>query len=95
MIGIGCSFTETNFGIKFPKGKKFVHATLDPNHLNKDVVSDVGLVGDAKLTLQALIGELRQTIKANRDCRDTVAEIAAVRAEWMAKWQPLTSTRHR
>ena len=37
IIGIGCSFTETNFGIKFPKGKKFIHATLDPNHLNKDV----------------------------------------------------------
>ena len=89
VIGIGCSFTETNFGIKFPKGKKFVHATLDPNHLNKDVVSAVGLVGDAKLTLQALIGELRQTIKANRDPKDTVAEIAAVREEWMAKWRPL------
>ncbi len=67
IIGIGCSFTETNFGIKFPKGKKFIHATLDPNHLNKDVVSAVGLVGDARLTLAALIGELRQTIKANRD----------------------------
>ena len=67
VIGIGCSFTETNFGIKFPKGKKFVHATLDPNHLNKDVVSAVGLVGDAKLTLRALIGELGQTIKSNRD----------------------------
>ena len=52
IIGIGCSFTETNFGIKFPKGKKFIHATLDPNHLNKDVVSAIGLVGDAGLTLR-------------------------------------------
>ncbi len=67
IIGIGCSFTETNFGIKFPKGKKIVHATLDPNHLNKDVVSTVGLVGDAALTLDALIGELKQSIKSNRD----------------------------
>ena len=67
IIGIGCSFTETNFGIKFPKGKKIIHATLDPNHLNKDVVSTVGLVGDAALTLDALIGELKQTIKSNRD----------------------------
>ncbi len=92
VIGIGCSFTETNFGIKFPKGKKFIHATLDPNHLNKDVVSDIGLVGDAKLTLQALIGELRQTIKANRDCKDTVAEIAAVREEWMKTWLPLINS---
>ncbi len=89
IIGIGCSFTETNFGIKFPKGKKFIHATLDPAHLNKDVVSNVGLVGDAKLTLQALIGELRQTIKTNRDPKDVVAEITAIRAEWMKEWQPL------
>ena len=59
IIGIGCSFTETNFGIKLPKGKKFIHATLDPDHLNKDVPVAVGLVGDAALTLEALIGELR------------------------------------
>src|ERR1700750_317332 len=89
IIGIGCSFTETNFGIKFPKGKTFIHATLDPNHLNKDVVSAVGLVGDAKLTLAALIGELRQTIKADRDASAVVAEITAVREEWMAQWSPL------
>src|ERR1700759_4458563 len=88
IIGIGCSFTETNFGIKFPKGKTFIHATLDPNHLNKDVVSSVGLVGDAKLTLTALIGELRQTIKANRDPSAVVAEITSVREEWMAEWSP-------
>jgi acetolactate synthase-1/2/3 large subunit len=88
IIGIGCSFTETNFGIKFPKGKTFIHATLDPNHLNKDIVSSIGLVGDAKLTLAALIGELRQTIKANRDPAPVVKEITAIREEWMAEWSP-------
>lgn len=91
IIGIGCSFTETNFGIKFPK-KKFVHATLDPNHLNKDVISAVGLVGDAKLTLQALIGELKQSIKSNRDPKDVVAEITKVREEWMEQWRPLLNS---
>jgi thiamine pyrophosphate-dependent acetolactate synthase large subunit-like protein len=89
IIGIGCSFTETNFGIKFPKGKKFIHATLDPNHLNKDIVSAIGLVGDAGLTLDALIGELKQTIKSNRDSSEVVKEITSVRAEWMAQWEPL------
>ncbi len=92
IIGIGCSFTETNFGIKFPKGKKFIHATLDPNHLNKDVVSSIGLVGDAGLTLNALIGELSQTIKSNRDIAAVVREITEVRAEWMAQWQPLLNS---
>jgi thiamine pyrophosphate-dependent acetolactate synthase large subunit-like protein len=92
IIGIGCSFTETNFGIKFPKGKKFVHATLDPNHLNKDVVSNVGLVGDAALVLDALIDELKQTIKAPRDTKEVVQEITTVREEWMAQWRPLLNS---
>jgi len=92
IIGIGCSFTETNFGIKFPKGKTFIHATLDPNHLNKDVVSSIGLVGDAALTLDALIGELKQSIKANRDPSAVVAEITSVREEWMAQWKPLLNS---
>jgi thiamine pyrophosphate-dependent acetolactate synthase large subunit-like protein len=91
IIGLGCSFTETNFGIKFPK-KKFIHATLDPNHLNKDVVSSVGLVGDAKLTLAALIGELRQTIKSNRDASAVVAEITKIREEWMEQWRPMLNS---
>ena len=92
VIGIGCSFTETNFGIKFPKGKTYIHATLDPNHLNKDIVSSVGLVGDAKLTLAALIGELRQSIKSNRDATGVVSEIQAIREEWMAQWAPLLNS---
>jgi len=92
IIGLGCSFTETNFGIKFPKGKTYIHATLDPNHLNKDIVSSVGLVGDAKLTLAALIGELRQTIKSNRDPAPVVAEITKIREEWMEQWRPLLNS---
>lgn len=92
IIGIGCSFTETNFGIKFPAGKTYIHATLDPNHLNKDIISAVGLVGDAKLTLAALIGELRQTIKSNRDPSAVVAEITKIREEWMEQWRPLLNS---
>ena len=92
IIGLGCSFTETNFGIKFPKGKTYIHATLDPNHLNKDIVSAVGLVGDAKLTLTALIGELRQTIKSNRDPAGVVSEITKIREEWMEQWRPLLNS---
>src|SRR3984957_4603229 len=92
IIGIGCSFTETSFGIKFPKGKKFIHATLDPNHLNKDVPAAVGLVGDAALTLDALIGELKQSIKSNPETGEVVREITAVREEWMAQWKPLLNS---
>ncbi|MDE2515938.1 MAG: thiamine pyrophosphate-requiring protein, partial [Rhodospirillales bacterium] len=92
IIGIGCSFTETNFGIKFPKAKKFIHATLDPAHLNKDVVASVGLLGDAQLVLEALIGEIGKAVKTDRDAGAVIAEITRVREGWMAEWMPrLTS----
>ncbi len=89
IIGIGCSFTETNFGIKFPKGKKFIQATVEPDHLAKDVPLVAALLGDAGLVLEALIGELGQTIKAPRDNAAVVREIQQVREEWMAEWRPL------
>ena len=91
IFGVGCSFTETAFGIAMPRGKKFIHSTLDPNHLNKDVRADIGLIGDAQLTLDALCAELERLIKTPRP--STVAqEIAAVRKAWLDQWMPkLTS----
>ncbi len=83
ILGIGCSFTESNFAVKIPAGKRVIHATLDPDHLNKDVIATCGLVGDAALVMDALLAELPS---AARDGRAVTAEIAAVRAEWMAAW---------
>jgi acetolactate synthase-1/2/3 large subunit len=92
IFGIGCSFTETNFGVAMPKGKTIIHATVDPDHLNKDVRAAVGLVGDAGLVLDALLEELGKTVKTNRDPSAVVAEAKKIREEWLAKWMPkLTS----
>jgi len=57
IFGIGCSFASTNYGVPMPKGKKLVHATLDPLDINKDVRAEMALLGDAALTLEALLGE--------------------------------------
>jgi acetolactate synthase-1/2/3 large subunit len=92
ILGIGCSFTETSFAVAMPKGKTIVHATLDPNHLNKDVEAKIGLVGDAGLVLDALLDEIGKQVTADRDASAVAAEIAAVHKEWLAKWLPkLTS----
>jgi len=92
IFGIGCSFTETNFGVAMPKSKSIVHATLEPDHLNKDVAAQIGLIGDAGLTLDAILAELSVLIPAPRDNPGIAREIAEVRAEWLAEWNPkLTS----
>jgi len=92
IFGIGCSFTETNFGIAMPKGKTIIHATLDPNHLNKDVEANIGLVGDAGLVLDALIAEIEAQVTTDRDISPVADEIASVNRPWLEKWLPkLTS----
>ena len=73
-----------------PKGKKIAHATLDPNDINKDVPVDLAAVGDAGLTLDALLEEVKDRLKGKpRDRLASVTrEIASHREEWMGKWMP-------
>jgi len=88
IFGVGCSFTETSFAIAMPKGKRFIHATLDPMDLNKDVGIELGLLGDAALTLDALIAAVEGLLDGPRDATPVAAEIAAVQEEWLAEWMP-------
>ena len=92
IFGIGCSFTETAFGTQMPRGKRVIHATLDPGHLNKDVEAEIGLLGDAGLTLDALLAALAPMVPAPRDRMATEREIASVREAWMAEWLPMLTS---
>ncbi len=94
IFGIGCSFSTTNYGVPMPRGKRIVHATLDPADLNKDVPVALALVGDADLVLRALTAEVRDRLRGGPRGRAAAVaqEIKAVRAEWLAEWMPrLTS----
>ncbi|ODT91041.1 MAG: hypothetical protein ABS86_03045 [Sphingobium sp. SCN 64-10] len=93
ILGIGCSFTSTAFGIRMPAGKTVIHATLDPVELNRAVETEVALIGDAKLTLRALIEACKAiTDGIPRDASAVAAEIKGVADDWFAKWLPkLTS----
>jgi thiamine pyrophosphate-dependent acetolactate synthase large subunit-like protein len=93
ILGIGCSFTETNFGVKMPPGVKIIQATLDPSDINKDIPVALGVAGDAKLVLQALIEEVQKIHgKSPKDPKAVVKEIADTYEPWLAKWMPkLTS----
>ncbi len=90
ILGIGCSFALTAFGVQMPKGKTIIHATLDPMDLNKDVPVQHALVGDAKLTLQGLIAEMDQLPKTTAETRkETVpARIKETKAAWLSEWMP-------
>ncbi|MGK0221452.1 MAG: thiamine pyrophosphate-dependent acetolactate synthase large subunit-like protein [Limisphaerales bacterium] len=89
ILGIGCSFALTGFGVPMPKGKTIIHATLDPMDLNKDVPAQYGLIGDAKLTLAAICATLEGQDRSTADARqDEPQKIAAMKAEWLSEWMP-------
>jgi acetolactate synthase-1/2/3 large subunit len=94
IFGIGCSFSTTNYGVAMPRGKRIVHATLDPADINKDVPAELALVGDAALVLDALLAEVRDRLGGRPRGRGpaVTAEIRRLKGEWLARWMPrLTS----
>lgn len=94
IFGIGCSFALTAFGLQMPRDKVIIQATQDPGDINKDIRVQHALVGDAQLTLRALVTELegRKHARAEERGRFLPGKIQAVREEWLADWMPkLTS----
>ncbi len=94
IFGIGCSFSFTNFGVRMPAGKTIIHATLDPADINKDVAADHALIGDADLTLRALIDAVSARLGGAPRGRQAgvAAEIAATNGKWEAEWAAKTDS---
>ncbi len=95
LFGVGCSFTETAYGLTFPDPEEttIVHSTLDPTDIDKDLTSEHSLVGDARLTLEALVESVGDRVADDRGRFDeVVAEIEEVREEWLAEWLPKLTT---
>jgi acetolactate synthase-1/2/3 large subunit len=93
VFGIGCSFTDTAYGLTVPTEPTIVHSTLDSTDIDKDTASEYSLVGDAKLTLEALVEAVDDRLEGDRGrFEDVAAEIDDVEEEWLADWRPkLTS----
>lgn len=102
IFGIGCSFTPSFFNPNItPRGylkgdppKTVIHATLDPGDLNKDIQVQHALVGDAQLTLLALIDELKGKSHSTAEARRTTTpeKIQSTKKSWLSDWEPKLSS---
>jgi acetolactate synthase-1/2/3 large subunit len=93
IFGVGCSFSETPFGVSMPRGKLMVHNTLDEADINKAYPTRHPLLGDARLTLAMLIEECSRLIGSSpRDRSAVETEIRDVEAEWMNEWLPILTS---
>ena len=91
LFAVGSSMTLTSYGQPIPSGKVIIHNTESIEDLNKDFSVDVGIPGDAKLTLQALIEEVKAQIgeSGRKDQTKVAAEIARLKETWLADWSQI------
>lgn len=90
-IGLGTSFTTSDYITPFPKaGRKFVQLTNWEGDISKDYPIDLGVIGDAKPSIAALIAAIKEKTdgrgRPRLDVRErTVAEKLAFLDKWMDK----------
>ena len=91
MLALGSSLTRTPYGQKIQPGKTIIHNTNNPDDLNKDEAADIGLVGDTRLTIEALIECIQEQTGGESvgERSKTEGEVAAAKAKWMAEWEPV------
>ena len=94
LFAVGSSLSITGYGQSIPGGKIMIHNTESIEDLNKDFTVDIGVPGDAKLTLRALIDEVKAQLgESGRMGKNGVAaEISSIRQNWMAGWTDLLNS---
>ncbi len=94
VAGIGCSFTPHRItSPAIAPEKRVIHATNDARDLNKSVTAEVGILGDAKLVLAALVAAVGDRIGKTRRGPERALALAKAREAWLAEWQAkLTSS---
>ena len=96
VVSVGCRFTDWSAssyakGVSFsiPPGK-LIHIDLDHHEIGKNYPAEVGIVADARVTLEA-IGSLISDAQARKalDRRETfLADVARAKKEWAEKVAP-------
>jgi len=82
VLGVGCRFADRHTGSLdvYTRGRQFIHIDIEPTQISRIFPSDLGIVSDARLALQALLEEARaQTPPRSAD--DYVQKIPQLRRE--------------
>ena len=88
LFAVGTSLTATPYGQRFSRDKFLVHSVIADDEINKDTAADIGLVGDAKLTLAALIDAVRGLIGEQGRSTGVQARIKDAKDAWLKQWMP-------
>ena len=92
VLGIGCRFSDRHTGKLevYTKGRRFIHINIEPSHIGRIVPTDLGIVADAGLAIDALLDEAKRRTPARKPA-PRVEEIPVKRAT-MARKTDYTQT---
>ena len=84
VLAVGARFNDRHTGdVKVYRGnRKFIHVDTDPGQIGKNIMPDLGICADAKLTLQAFLDEVKRR-KVKRP--PTKLDISQIRAKMERK----------
>ena len=88
IFAIGASLTSSPYAQRFSPEKFLIHSVINIDEINKDTVADIGLAGDARLTLTAILDIVKGLIGESPRSTGVQDRIAKSRAEWMESWRP-------
>jgi acetolactate synthase-1/2/3 large subunit len=90
VLGVGTSFTLSNFNAPMPTHVPLAQVTNCPEDVNKDYRVHYGAIGDAKLVLQQMIEEAKRQLGATgrEDVNGVVAAIQRSKEAFLKEWQP-------
>ena len=90
VLGLGTSFTMSNFNAPMPDGVTLAQCTNCAEDLNKDYRISFGAVGDAKVVLRQMIDEVKRQVgeHGRGDAHGVADEIARIKRAWMQEWGP-------
>ncbi len=94
LFAVGSSLTRTSYGQPIPDNKVIIHNTANVDDINKEFSVDIGLPGDAKATLAAMIDEVKGEIGENGRKGQTKVgqEISQMKQQWMSEWNALLNS---
>lgn len=89
VFAIGASLTRHFLSLQVPTAAQIIHATLNPDDLNKGRYAEYAIVGDARLVLTQLIEAAHQHDITGRseNSRAVAHRITSLRTAWLAGWQ--------
>jgi thiamine pyrophosphate-dependent acetolactate synthase large subunit-like protein len=93
-IGLGTSFTTSDYITPFPvRGRQFVQLTNWEGDISKSYPIDLGVIGDAKPSIAALVAAVRQKTGGKGMRRPEVAKRAAAEKKaFLDKWMPMLTS---